>query len=59
MKPLITWSKLAWLELLLTEDEIDAGEIEEAPQPEVVKVEVVPEQEAEQLDFRDVLKSKV
>ena len=46
--------------ILFTEDELDAGIIEEMPKPEVVeKVELVPEMEAEQLDFRDVLKTKV
>lgn len=45
--------------LFLLVDELDAGEIEEAPKPDVIeKVEVVT-QEAEQLDFRGVLKTEV
>ncbi|CAC5377034.1 TTN [Mytilus coruscus] len=44
---------------VITEDELDAGELEEAPKPEVIKKVEVVQQEAEQLDFRNVLKSQV
>jgi hypothetical protein len=46
--------------MLVPEDELDAGNVEETPKPESIeKVELAPELDAEQLDFRDVLKSKV